>query len=361
MRLVEVGLDWPPETFIVSKARALAGRGMDVRIGSFLPRGSREPHLPGLTLERLPTLHDGLEGHLSALRPDVLHFEWMTVASTCLPLLRAWPGPIVVSCRGSELPAGETGNGRPPAAAIAAVFERADAVHVIAETKRDEAAEFGLDPAKATVIRGGVDPELFSPATTRQNRGDFRIVSVGWLRWLKGYEYALLAVAELAAEGVPVTLDILGGDPVAHMCEESERARIVHTARDLGLEDRVRLRGHLDVAQVVETLQRSHVLLHSSVSEGLPNVVLEAMACGLPVVATDVGGTREAVRDGVEGFVVPPRAPRAAAAALRQLWRDDALRERMGRAGRERVETDFTLERLTDEWVELYERVARNG
>jgi glycosyltransferase involved in cell wall biosynthesis len=186
-------------------------------------------------------------------------------------------------------------------------------------------------------------------------------VSVGWLRWLKGYEYALLAVAELAGEGVPVTLDILGGDPPPDVGEGSERARILHSARALGLEDRVRLRGHVEPGEVVATLQRSDALLHASLSEGLPNVVLEAMACGLPVVATDVGGTREAVRDGVDGFVVPSRDPRAAAAALRTLWQDRALRERMGRSGRERVEAEFTLERLTDQWVELYERVARDG
>ena len=106
-------------------------------------------------------------------------------------------------------------------------------------------------------------------------------------------------------------------------------------------------------------MQRADVLLHASLSEGLPNVVLEAMACALPVVATDVGGTREAVRDGVEGYLVPPRDPKAAAAALRALWGDLELRERMGAAGRARVEAEFTIERMTDEWVELYERVVR--
>jgi glycosyltransferase involved in cell wall biosynthesis len=112
---------------------------------------------------------------------------------------------------------------------------------------------------------------------------------------------------------------------------------------------------------VAAHLRRADVLLHSSLSEGLPNVVLEAMACALPVVATDVGGTREAVCDGVEGFLVPPRDARAAAAALRALWGDPELRGRMGRAGRARVEADFTIDRATDDWVELYERVARGG
>ena len=365
LRLLEVGLSWPPETFIALKLRRLAERGLDVRVGSFLRADEPAPGVAGLQLERLPGFRAGSRGlhaHLSRLDPDVLHFEWLTVACTCLPLLERWDGPVVVSCRGSELPAGATANGRPPPAAIKGVFERADAVHVVAAAKRDEAVAFGLDASKASVIRLGIEEEQFRPAAeTRRPGTAFSVISVGWLRWLKGYEYALLAIAELAAEGIPVTLDILGGDPPAEMMEESERARILHTARDLGLEDRVRLHGHVDPATVSSHLQRADALLHASLSEGLPNVVLEAMACALPVVATDVGGTREALRDGVEGFVIPPRDPKAAAAALRTLWRDPELRERMGSAGRARVEAEFTVERLTDEWVELYERVVRDA
>src|SRR5205085_11473029 len=136
--------------------------------------------------------------HLPELDPDVLHFEWITVASTCLPVLEAWDGPIVVSCRGSELPAGETSNGRSPADVVARVFERADAVHLVNEAKRREAARFGMNPSKASVIRTGVDSELFHPAAESDDNGrghTLSVVSVGWLRWLKGYEYALLTIA----------------------------------------------------------------------------------------------------------------------------------------------------------------------
>lgn len=362
VRLVEVGLSWPPETFIALKLRRLAARGFDVRVGSFMPAEQPAAELAGLRLERLPTPQGRLHAHLSELRADVLHFEWLTVASTCLPLLELWDGPVVVSCRGSELPAGATANGRPESAAIHGVFERASVVHVVAEAKGDEAVAFGLDASKATVIRAGVDVDQFRPGPEPRAAGpEFSVISVGWLRWLKGYEYALLAIGELAAEGIPVTLDILGGDPAEEMREESERARIVYTARELGLEDRVHLHGHVEPARVRAHLQRADALLHASLSEGLPNVVLEAMACAVPVVATDVGGTREAVHDGVEGFLVPPRDPHAAAAALRTLWRDGELRERMGSAGRARVEAEFTIERQTDQWVELYERLARDA
>jgi glycosyltransferase involved in cell wall biosynthesis len=85
------------------------------------------------------------------------------------------------------------------------------------------------------------------------------------------------------------------------------------------------------------------------------------MACGLPIVATDVGGTSEAVRDGVEGFLVPPRDAEAIATALAKLWREPELRARMGAAGRARVEAEFTVERETREWLDLYAGLASNG
>jgi glycosyltransferase involved in cell wall biosynthesis len=83
---------------------------------------------------------------------------------------------------------------------------------------------------------------------------------------------------------VPVQFEILGGDPTEEIGERSERERILHTVADLDLEGRVRVRGKLSSAEVARELQASDVLLHASLDEGLPTVLLEAMACGLPVV-----------------------------------------------------------------------------
>ncbi len=125
-----------------------------------------------------------------------------------------------------------------------------------------------------------------------------------------------------------------------------------------GLEERVTWQGLAATADVRAALQRSDALLHMSLSEGLPNVILEAMACALPVVATNVGGTGEAVRHGVEGFLVPPRDTAAAVSALHALWRDPDLRSRMGEAGRARVLAHFRPEDETRGFHELYEAVG---
>jgi glycosyltransferase involved in cell wall biosynthesis len=136
---------------------------------------------------------------------------------------------------------------------------------------------------------------------------------------------------------------------------------VLHAIDELGLRDRVRLHGQVDSAVVLAHLQSADVLLHPSLSEGLPTVVLEAMACGLPVVVSECGGVREAVTDGVEGFVVPPRDPGRMAAALAELSREPELRRRMGRAGRARVQRAFTLERQIDAFVDLYEQIVTGG
>ncbi len=158
---------------------------------------------------------------------------------------------------------------------------------------------------------------------------------VGALRWEKGYEWALEAIRRLVDRGVPARLEIIGGDPPGlAFSAGSERARIEHTVADLGLEDRVTVAGEVPHRDVRDRLAGADVLLHASVAEGIPNVVLEAMACGLPVVTTQ-GGVAEAVRDGVEGYLVEPRDPHQLAEALMTLWREPSRQASMGAAGRE--------------------------
>jgi glycosyltransferase involved in cell wall biosynthesis len=116
----------------------------------------------------------------------------------------------------------------------------------------------------------------------------------------------------------------------------------------------------VDPDEVRRALHEADVLLHPSLSEGMPTVMLEAMACELPVVVTDVGGVREALADGVEGIVVAPRDPAALAAALERLRLDPELRRRMGAAGRRRVRAGFTLEQQLDQFEDFYLRLSRS-
>jgi glycosyltransferase involved in cell wall biosynthesis len=414
LHLLEFGLAWPPDSYLRLKLARLVKRGLRVTVVSYR-RSASTFSLPGVTVVPMPArglplwrvvsgllrefvlvtaasprqvlalfisprrrvleppsrgrgsskgLRDRLEwlwlvARLAPLDPHVVHIEWESVAAAYERLLDLWRSPMVMSCHGG-LDLYAQGCSSPWVAGVPTAFGRAAVVHCVSEAMRDEATRHGLDPSKAKVILAGIDSTLFAPAAERPaDHASFCVVSVGALRWVKGYEYALMAISQLAREGIQVTVHILGGDPSPDLAEPSERTRILHTAHDLGLEGRIQLHGHVSPREVCSHLQRADALLHMSVSEGLPTVVVEAMASGVPPVATDVGGTREAIRDGVDGFLVPVRDPASAARALRALWRDPDLRGRMGRAGRARVEATFTIERQTDEWLELYARVAQ--
>jgi glycosyltransferase involved in cell wall biosynthesis len=147
-------------------------------------------------------------------------------------------------------------------------------------------------------------------------------------------------------------LEIIGDGP--------EHQRLLYTIQDLGLEGSVRLRGRLSPTGVRQRLQAADAFLLSSLSEGLSNAALEAMACGLPVVTTDCGGMREAITDGIEGLITPVRDAAALALALERLWQIPDLRQRMGEAGRRRILSDYTLKRQIDQFVDLFWIIRRS-
>jgi glycosyltransferase involved in cell wall biosynthesis len=133
---------------------------------------------------------------------------------------------------------------------------------------------------------------------------------------------------------------------------------LLHTAQRLELADAVALLGAVPRKEVAELLARSDIFVLPSLFEGLSNACIEAMATGLPVVVTDVGGMSELVRDGVDGFVVPPEDPAALAERIGKLIDDPTLAERFGSSGRTRVEESFRLEDQLDAFEKVYSRLS---
>jgi L-malate glycosyltransferase len=174
-----------------------------------------------------------------------------------------------------------------------------------------------------------------------------RVVAAGALIPIKGYDVLLEAFGQLAASGVAFALLLAGNGP--------ERDRLEQQALSLGIGDRVEFLGGID--DVPALLSTAHIAVHSSRSEGLSNTILEAMAEGLPVVATSVGGTPEVILDGRSGFLVPPNDARSLAAKVKQLLDRSDLRIQLGQVGLEVVREKFNIDRIVTQYEHIYESV----
>ena len=158
---------------------------------------------------------------------------------------------------------------------------------------------------------------------------------------------------------MPVEYELAGEGPL--------RERLEAEGRRLGIGGRVRFLGWQSQEQVRAALERADLLVAASVTadnadeEGIPNVLKEAMAVGVPVVSTRHGGIPELVEDGVSGILVPERDPEALAAQLGKLAAHPERRAELAAAGRVRVERDYDIERLNDRLVTLFAGLSRTA
>ena len=202
-------------------------------------------------------------------------------------------------------------------------------------------------PARLTTVRNGV-PDAGAPRADPAG-GPPRLITVARLDRPKDFGTLLDALGR--ARRLAWSLDVVGDGPQT----DEVRAR----ADGLGLGGRVRLLGiRRDVPRL---LSEAHLSLLISDKEGLPLTVLEAMRAGLPVVASDVGGTPEAVVEGYTGFLVPRGRADVLADRVTRLLEAPELRARMGEAGRARYEREFTAGRMFRETLAVYEQVVRES
>jgi colanic acid/amylovoran biosynthesis glycosyltransferase len=398
LRLLVVGCSWPLETFLQGLFEGLAGVGVEVTIASAVEPDATWLRTNGVKWLRSPSWEDPIplrvfrlaemamgaavwgRGGIRSVRPDVavlprgvsrlrawyrllpligqpadvIYFPWNATAIAYAALYDLGV-PVLLSCRGSQINVGPHAPDRTELRdGLQVTLSRAAAVHCVSKAIEAEAKAYGLDSAKARVIHPAVDPKKFFPqARARTVAGSLRVIAVGSLSWRKGFEYALRSIRAARDAGSALELEIVGEGP--------DRQRLLFGIQDLGLSDCVRLSGRLPADGVRERLRNADLFLLSSVSEGLSNAALEAMATGLPVVTTDCGGMCEAVSDGVEGFVVPTRDVKRMASALGHLAEDAELRARMGAAARFRVLAEFTLEKQVRVFKELLEEVRKCG
>lgn len=260
---------------------------------------------------------------------------------------RARRKPVVV--RGSGT--GDDGDvaelARMPSGRLLRAELRAAAAYVaLTEEMREQMAGIGLDPARIVVLPNGVETARFALAAAEE-RDPLALLAAGRLTPRKGLDDLIDAVALLVAEGRPVTLRIVG--------DGTERERLRARAESRGLSAAVSFPGWRD--DLRPEFAHGGVFVLPSLGEGMSNVLLEAMASGCPVVASDIAANREVVRHGASGLLAPVRDPAALAGALRRIIDDRGLARALGEGARARVEERFSLPAVARGYRELFERL----
>ena len=289
--------------------------------------------------------------------PDVIHVHWWFPGG-----LSVWPRlrrrvPYVLTSHGTDLFLVD----RVPAARLIAgpIFRNAAQTTVISTPLVTRAERLGVAPADITVIPMPVDSavatELEAPFTLRAARDT--LLFVGRLVERKGGSYAIRAVAELSEAGRNVRLVVVGDGP--------EREALWALAASLAVGDRVEFTGALSPAEVRERYRAGGVFVMPAVTdwkgeqEGFGMVLVEAMAFGLPVVATRSGGIPDIVRDGENGVLVPERDVGALTRGILRLLDDRELAARLAEAARDDVRHRFAPARIASGFDTVYRRAAR--
>jgi D-inositol-3-phosphate glycosyltransferase len=365
---------------VAALSRALARRGHDVlvytrRDGSALP--TRVATADGYTVVHVPAgpptdvPKDELLPYMVAFgrylarewlaEPvDLVHAHfWMSGVAATLAA-REVGGPVVQTFHALGAVKQRHQGARDTSPAGRQRIERAlcrDADHVVA-TCSDEVAELrrlGARGSRVSIVPCGVDLDHFTPdgPAAVGEEGRLRLLTVGRLVERKGVDDVIRALAQL-----PEAELVVAGGPDAELLEtDPEAARLRRVARRHGVEDRVVLLGRVGRDAMPALFRSADLVVAVPWYEPFGIVPLEAMACGLAVVASRVGGLQDTVLDGVTGLLVPAREPDRLARALRGLLHDPARRQSMGRAGLDRVRARYGWDRVAEDTEAVYQRV----
>lgn len=277
----------------------------------------------------------------------VIAFFTIPCGPVGLLLHRAMGLPYVVSLRGGDVP-GHVPEIRAFHALLAPVrrwiLRRARAV--VANSPGLAQKSERADPVPVRVIPNGVDTAFFRPAEGAHAQAPFRVLFVGRLHELKNVDLLLASLAALRDEGIALRVDLVGDGP--------ERASLEALCASHRLQALVTWHGWQEKDAVATLYREASCLVNPSKYEGLPNAVLEAMASGLPVVASDVGGNNDLVRHGETGLLFDLAKPADLTAALRAIAADPAEARRMGGNARAIAAADYSWQGVARRYVELF-------
>lgn len=325
-----------------------------------IPKDELLPHMGALA--------EGARRDWAAFRPELVHSHfWMSgvaALDAADPRTGAPPIPVVhtfhalgVVKRRHQGPADTS----PPERIDleSDLGRRADGIIATCSDEAFELRNLGVPGRSITVIPCGVDLDHFTPTGAAEpKRAAYRVVSVGRLVPRKGVGTVIEAVAALVVQGLDVELVVVGGGGEADDRTDPELERLRGIAARSGADTRIELRGHLPQRELPAVYRSADLVVCAPWYEPFGIVPLEAMACGVPVVASSVGGLIDSVVDGGTGRHVPPRDVEAVASAMQTLLADEPERRRLGANGRARMLGRYSWDRIAADTERCYRSVV---
>ena len=367
---------------VAALAEAMARQGAEVVVHTrrddvSLPRRVRMA--PGVTVDHvaagpptavpkddlLPYMDDfaaDLHAQWRARRPDLVHAHFWMSGKAAVAAARPLGIPVVMTFHalGNVKRRHQGDADTSPAGRLEIERDLVQSADRIVATCTDEVFELlrlGGDRRRISVVPCGVDTSLFTPEVIGEPRSDRlkRIVCVGRVVERKGVGNVITALGRLRAAGGPDTEVVVAGGPdVADLATDHEVGRLRDLARDAGVEDRVVFRGRVGRRELPSLLRSADVAVCVPWYEPFGIVPLEAMACGVPVVASAVGGLIDTVVNGKTGVHVPPRRPDVLAEVLGDLLPDTARLRALGAAGARRARARYSWDRVAAQTVSAY-------
>jgi glycosyltransferase involved in cell wall biosynthesis len=203
-----------------------------------------------------------------------------------------------------------------------------------------------FDERNISVIPFGVDTDVFKPARLKERREECEILYAGSLYPLKGVHDLIQAIANVRKHGLKVNLTIVG--------EGQQKEALTALTRALHIEEHVKFEGFVPYLNMPQYYRRSDIFCFPTLGEPFGKAVTEAMACGKPVIATNVGGPAEIIQDEVDGLLVPPSNPEAIALQITRLIEDKNERRRLGERARETAVNRFSWSTIAEKYHQLY-------
>jgi glycosyltransferase involved in cell wall biosynthesis len=328
-----------------------------------LDAGPAEPIPKDDLLPLVGQLGSELARRFAADPPDVVHAHFWMSGLAALAATRELDVPVVQTFHALGVTKRRFQGRLDTSPPVRIRMERAlarDVDRVIA-TSTDEVGELlrlGAVRSRITVVPSGVDVEQFTPDGPVTERSDRpRVLAIGRLVPRKGFDTVIRALA-----AVPDAELVIAGGPAAdRLGDDAEANRLLRLAERFGVADRVKLVGAVPRPDVPALLRSADLVVCTPWYEPFGIVPLEAMACGVPVIASAVGGFLDTVVDGATGMLVPPRRPDRLAAAMRKLLAEPFWREAYGTAGVDRARSRYSWDRIAAGTVAVYDDLLGRG